>query len=83
MEDELKLALARKLLRHSIVGWQDAETGAPGINPKRPYGNSDVVRDIRKILGLDISAKTAMGIHRMTEDALRELVKSRIMGGVE
>lgn len=40
-----------KLLRMMYVGWQDCEYGAPEINPKRPYGNSDVEGDIAEILG--------------------------------
>lgn len=39
-----------KLLRRCCVGWQDCETGAPEINPKRPYGNSAVMEDIHEIL---------------------------------
>lgn len=39
-----------KLIRHMIVDWQDAEYGAPAIDPKRPYGNSDVEADMLKIL---------------------------------
>lgn len=40
-----------KLLRHMYVGWQQIEFGAPEINPNRPYGNSDALEDIAKILG--------------------------------
>lgn len=43
-----------KLLRRMYVGWQYCETGAPEIDPKRPYGNSDVVYDIAEILGWDL-----------------------------
>jgi len=39
-----------KLLRRFNVSWQDAEFGAPAIDPKRPYGNSGVTDDIHKIL---------------------------------
>lgn len=39
-----------QLVRRFIVGWQDAEYGAPEINPKRPYGNSSVENDIHEIL---------------------------------
>ena len=39
------------LLRAMYVGWQDCETGAPEIDPKRPYGNSDVARDVAEMLG--------------------------------
>lgn len=39
-----------RLLRHAHVFWDEAEFGAPSINPKRPYGNSNVYRDIAEIL---------------------------------
>lgn len=38
------------LLQNMYVGWQDCEYGAPEIDPKRPYGNSDVEGDILEIL---------------------------------
>ena len=41
-----------KLLKRMCVGWQDCEFGAPEIDPKRPYGNSDVLSDIAFIVGL-------------------------------
>lgn len=41
-----------KLLKNFYVGWNDVEFGAPEIDPKRPYGNSDVIQDIAEILGL-------------------------------
>jgi hypothetical protein len=43
-----------KLLQAMYVDWNDSENGAPTINPKRPYGNSDVTCDIAKILGWDL-----------------------------
>ncbi len=39
-----------KLIRKMWVSWDDCEYGAPQIDPKRPYGNSDVVTDIYEIL---------------------------------
>lgn len=39
-----------RLLRRARISWDEAEFGAPGINPKRPYGNSDVFADIADIL---------------------------------
>ena len=40
-----------KLLRHAHLYWDyDEGYGAPAINPKRPYGNSYVERDIAEIL---------------------------------
>lgn len=41
-----------RLLRRAYVSWDSGEFGAPGINPKRPYGNSNVYGDIAEILGL-------------------------------
>jgi len=41
-----------KLLKHLVVGWYDCEFGAPCIDPKRPYGNSDVIDDIAEIIGI-------------------------------
>lgn len=49
-EDHLKLA------KMMYVGWDDMEFGAPAIDGKRPYGNSDVVADIAEILGIDTEA---------------------------
>ena len=43
-----------KLLSHASVDWLDCETGAPCIDCKRPYGNSDVAGDVAEILGIDI-----------------------------
>jgi len=40
-----------KLLRRAFVAWDLGEGyGAPGINPKKPYSNSYVARDIAEIL---------------------------------
>ncbi len=39
-----------KLLRSMFVGWDDCEYGAPRIDPKRPYGNSDVSNDIAEMI---------------------------------
>ena len=41
-----------KLLKGTHISWQDCEFGAPEINPKRPYGNSDVYTDIAEILDI-------------------------------
>ena len=39
-----------QLFRRAHVFWDEAEFGAPSINPKRPYGNSNVYADIAEIL---------------------------------
>lgn len=41
-----------KLLKKMYVDWDDCEFGAPQINPKRPYGNSNVIDDIAEILNI-------------------------------
>lgn len=46
-----------KLLEKMFVGWQDCEFGAPEIDPKRPYGNSNVLNDIAQILGIRTSVE--------------------------
>lgn len=61
------------LLREMNVGWQGDEFGAPEIDPKRPYGNSDVLDDMAEILGLDADADEDVlrRLHRETETALQ------------
>ena len=66
-----------KLLKRMYVGWDDTEFGAPSIDPKRPYGNSDVINDICEILKLErtySNEKYADDIHREMETALQILV---------
>ena len=64
-----------KLLSHFWVGWCDDEYGAPEIDPKRPYGNSDVPKDIAKILGwegeFEYDDPRARAIHQETMTALQ------------
>lgn len=40
-----------RLLRRARVVWNGDEYGAPGLCPKRPFGNSDVAADILAIPG--------------------------------
>ena len=73
-----------KLLKRMYVSWDDCEYGAPGINPKRPYGNSDVANDIAEILEWNTSQDdyelpeeyciAAEKIHREMQIALQILV---------
>lgn len=39
-----------KLLRRANIRWCGVESGAPGVDHKRPYGNSDVPQDVALIL---------------------------------
>ena len=42
------------LLRVVYIDWNGTEKyGAPGINIKRPFGNSDIIPDMAPILGIE------------------------------
>jgi hypothetical protein len=43
-----------KLLKHIHISWNSCEFGAPTVDCKRPYGNSDVYCDIARILNIPI-----------------------------
>lgn len=60
-----------RLLRRMYVGWQDCESGAPEIDPKRPYGNSNVADDVSEICGRPIPRDRAMELHSETQTALQ------------
>lgn len=75
--NDIECGLAKKLLTRSYWEWEYCETGAPAINPKRPYGNSDVPEDIREILDLpDLSDEEAMKIHYRTFEVLMDMVRT-------
>ena len=38
------------LLKETSIGWNDCEFGAPEINPKRPYGDSNCEDNIAEII---------------------------------
>ena len=59
-----------KLLKESYVLWSNCEFGAAGIDPKRPYGSSDVEDDLANILG-DLPEETLLKLHEETEIALQ------------
>ena len=55
METEIIFEVKKEhlaLLKNMFVGWGDCEFGAPEIDPKRPYGNSDVLQDMIEIFGV-------------------------------
>lgn len=73
------------LLRAMNVGWQDCETGAPEIDPKRPYGNSSVELDVAEALGWEVDSDDgltreqrdhAARLHRETEVALQIVLQT-------
>jgi hypothetical protein len=65
------------------VGWDDCEFGAPRIDCKRPYGNSDVYKDMIILLGIkthipedcdELPPKILLkldNLHKETETALQ------------
>ena len=79
-----------KLLKRMYVGWQNCESGAPEIDPKRPYGNSSVPEDIHEILtgesiGCTDSKREELteketekywNLHKETETALQILLSN-------
>jgi hypothetical protein len=67
------------LLKAAYVDWEHTEYGAPAIDPKRPYGNSDVEEDVCEILGWDISVKRedAADLHRETATALQVILTAQ------
>lgn len=60
------------LARAMIVGWCGDEFGAPEIDPKRPYGNSNVIHDMLGLLGLPVVEEPPESL----VDYLTELHKS-------
>lgn len=86
-----------RLLDRINIGYDDStEFGAPEVDPKRPYGNSDVYGDIGEILGVQPDGEDDWGpefsdaqrerfrrIHRDMETVLQILVRHRsIRAGV-
>lgn len=79
-----------KLLQRMYVHWDsDAYEGAPTIDIKRPYGNSDVLGDVAEILGWPLvtdrygeemmtekQAERAKVIHEQMADVLQILVRN-------
>ena len=74
------------LLENCFINWQDDETGAPEINPKRPYGSTRVACDIHKLLTnedkaddemSDIEVDRCLELHRETDTALEIVLQTR------
>jgi len=78
-----------ELLKRANVSWNDGEFGAPEIDPKHPYGNSDVLMDIAEIIGLGIfvdgdgekhlnkdQENLCLKLHKEIETALQILVSN-------
>ena len=77
-----------KLLRAANVTWYEIETGAPAIDGKRPYGNSDVAGDVIDLMDWkadpdDVTPRQdredrakAMQLHDETKTALQVVLST-------
>lgn len=60
-----------KLLRNMNIRWGSGEFGAPAVDSKRPYGNSDVIEDIKRITKMpNADREWCEKIHREMEAVL-------------
>lgn len=77
-----------RLIRAMNIRWCDVEFGAPCVDPKRPYGNSDVVEDICEIMNWEFDPDegpceaqivAANKLHSETQTALQILVQQGLL----
>jgi hypothetical protein len=64
-----------KLLKCANVSWDSCEFGAPAIDCKRPYGNSDVVGDMIDILMGETDENTREKLHETMYEWFESLHK--------
>lgn len=58
------------LLKAAYWRYEDCEFGAPAMDCKRPYGNSDVITDIREITESTASSDDLIELHESLCQAL-------------
>lgn len=76
-----------KLLARAEWEFNEMEYGAPWIDPKRPYGNSDVEENIAQILGWELfvdsdeeehlskeQSQKAFQLHRELVDVIKQII---------
>lgn len=59
------------LLKNAYWRYEDCEFGAIAMDCKRPYGNSDVISDIRELTGSTASSDTLCELHERLGDVIR------------
>jgi hypothetical protein len=64
-----------KLLRRTVISWNDCEFGAPEIDCKRPYGNSYVYGDIAEILGIKPAIEDEYGENHFSREQTDKMLK--------
>jgi hypothetical protein len=67
-----------KLLRLANVCWSEVEFGAPEINGKRPYGNSNVLADVAEVIRPDIAVGDPDLIYDYAEEHEDELARLHV-----
>ena len=65
-----------KLLKRMHVTYWDCEYGSPAIDPKRPYGNSDVEEDIAEILDWSIHENGLVFTQRVKAQKIHKEMKT-------
>lgn len=76
-----------KLVRAMYVNWNDrGYDGAPEVNIKRPYGNSDVPGDVAELIGVEQDCEEEgfkpetidrlMALHKETATALQIILST-------
>ena len=64
-----------KLLKSLCVEWNsEYYLGAPAVNIKRPYGNSDIIEDIARIIGLELFEDAGGDVH-LSKEQERSCIK--------
>lgn len=56
-----------ELMKRAFVGWEHCGYGAPSIDCKRPYGNSDVEGDIAEIFGWEYDEEEGLTEEQSTK----------------
>ena len=64
------------LIGEFFFQFQLTEFGAPEVDPKRPYGNSSVIRDLKEILGDSYEEHELRELHEETTNALQILSRN-------
>lgn len=67
-----------KLLRLASIRWSEVEFGAPEIDGKRPYGNSNVLADVAAVVRPDIAASDPDLIYDYAEEHEAELSRLHV-----
>jgi len=65
------------LLEEMNVRWSDVEFGAPEIDPKRPYGNSGVLADMRAIVDDEYDDKQLRSLHQDMDVILEIMIDTK------